>query len=104
MLSLGLLSSVFIIVPIVLVLGKYDMVIKKSETILPYPPACGKAHSISKRVIGGTLSRYNEFPWMALLEYKVGRRVQNGCGGTLINERYVLTAVHCVNNVDLGNP
>lgn len=99
MLIIGLLSSVFIVV-----IGNNDMTIDNSELTLPNPPDCGKAHSIGKRVIGGTLSRYNEFPWMVLLEYKVGRRVQNGCAGTLINEGYVLTAVHCVNNGDLGVP
>lgn len=93
------MSSVFVVV-----VGKNDMTIDNSELNLPYPPACGKVHWIEKRVVGGTLSRFNEFPWMVLLEYKVGRQVQNGCGGTLINSRYVLTAVHCVNDPDLGIP
>lgn len=69
---------------------------------LPSPPDCGSVHSITKRVIGGSFSRTNEFPWMVLLEYKKGFKRQNGCGGVLINKRYVLTAVHCLNNKNLG--
>lgn len=69
---------------------------------LPSPPDCGSVHSITKRVIGGSYSRTNEFPWMVLLEYKKGVKIQNGCGGVLVNKRYVLTAVHCLNNKNLG--
>lgn len=69
---------------------------------LPSPPDCGSVHSIIKRVIGGSYSRTNEFPWMVQLVYKKGSTIQNGCGGVLINRRYVLTAVHCLNNKNLG--
>ncbi|KAL5282077.1 CLIPB9.2 family protein [Megaselia abdita] len=69
---------------------------------LPSPPDCGSIHSITKRVIGGTYSRSNEFPWMVLLEYQKGVNMQNGCGGVLINKQFVLTAVHCLNNKHLG--
>lgn len=34
----------------------------------------------------------NQYPWMALLRYN-GRFY---CGCSLINDRYVLTAAHCV--------
>lgn len=40
-------------------------------------------------VIGGTQAGSSEFPWVV--------RLSNGCAGTLIGSRYVLTAAHCVN-------
>lgn len=44
------------------------------------------------RIVGGQTARKNEFPWMARLSYLN----KFYCGGTLINDRYVLTAAHCV--------
>lgn len=38
----------------------------------------------------------NQYPWMVRLYY--GRTLY--CGGSLLNDRYVLTAGHCVYNFD----
>lgn len=53
--------------------------------------ACGIRNDAS-RIVGGQTALENEFPWMARLSYF--NRFY--CGGMLINDRYVLTAAHCV--------
>ncbi|XP_062713045.1 CLIP domain-containing serine protease B4 [Aedes albopictus] len=64
-------------------------------SMLPQPPNCGA--DMSNRIFGGQKTALDEFPWLALINY----RYENGstkfhCGASLINSRYVVTAAHCV--------
>lgn len=52
---------------------------------------CGIANK-QKRIVGGQETEVNQYPWMALLTYS--NRFY--CGASLINDRYVMTAAHCV--------
>ncbi|XP_059469286.1 trypsin-1-like [Neocloeon triangulifer] len=57
---------------------------------------CGIAKTRA-RIVGGQETRVNQYPWMALLSY-------NGeflCGGTLINNKYILTAAHCLTSINM---
>ncbi|KAK9881048.1 hypothetical protein WA026_014392 [Henosepilachna vigintioctopunctata] len=63
--------------------------------VLPDRTSCGR--QTPDKILGGQATSPDEFPWMALLQY----RKSNGatpfaCGGSLISSRYVLTAAHCV--------
>ncbi|CAD6997589.1 unnamed protein product [Ceratitis capitata] len=64
---------------------------------LPSPSKCGKIR-LTERIFGGTATDIDEFPWTVLLIYYKGAQNEVGfhCGGSLINDRYVLTAGHCV--------
>ncbi|XP_043065159.1 LOW QUALITY PROTEIN: melanization protease 1 [Drosophila ficusphila] len=53
------------------------------------------------RIVGGSMAAPNEFPWMAMLFYQNLTTFTSisYCAGSLINNRYVLTAAHCVHDL-----
>lgn len=62
---------------------------------------CGRI--TDTKIIGGNRTSINEFPWMALIAYDIGRpNPEFRCGGTVISSRYVLTAAHCVTTLPAG--
>ncbi|WKX99646.1 hypothetical protein Q1695_014488 [Nippostrongylus brasiliensis] len=54
-------------------------------------PYLGRA----RRSIGGVLSSMEQYPWIVAVYSKEGRQ-SSGCTGTLLSNRHVLTAAHCV--------
>ncbi|XP_045470280.1 serine protease grass-like [Harmonia axyridis] len=65
------------------------------------PEDCGRLDT-DVRIINGNQTGLFEFPWMALLSYRLASGLRFGCGGTIINNRYILTAAHCI--AALKNP
>ncbi|KAH8358834.1 hypothetical protein KR093_002776, partial [Drosophila rubida] len=67
------------------------------SSLLPQPPICGGV-TIDNKIYGGEDAELNEFPWTVLLEYRRvnGNGLSTSCAGTLINQRYILTAAHCL--------
>ncbi|XP_028137604.1 phenoloxidase-activating factor 3-like [Diabrotica virgifera virgifera] len=63
------------------------------------PSDCGYL-DLNDRIRNGQDADLNEFPWMALLSYRTRRGPDFKCGGTIINSRYILTAAHCISNLD----
>ncbi|XP_015605959.1 transmembrane protease serine 9 [Cephus cinctus] len=54
---------------------------------------CGQSgEGVSNRIVGGVITIPHVFPWIAAIFNKGSLH----CGGTLINDRYILTAGHCV--------
>lgn len=68
--------------------------------LLPTEDNCG--HSVPlDRIIGGKQAALGQYPWIARLGYTATCTLKPvfQCGGALINERYVVTASHCVNHL-----
>ncbi|XP_025833752.1 CLIP domain-containing serine protease 2 [Agrilus planipennis] len=53
------------------------------------------------RITSGAKTGVKEFPWMALLAYLTKAGIEFRCGGSLINDEYILTAAHCVESQEL---
>ncbi|KAM8706496.1 hypothetical protein ACLKA7_010720 [Drosophila subpalustris] len=56
---------------------------------------CGKKSNI--KLSNGEVTKIGEFPWLVLLKYQTSGRPFL-CGGSLITDRFVLTAAHCTSN------
>ncbi|EHH14357.1 hypothetical protein EGK_00269, partial [Macaca mulatta] len=64
-----------------------------------YPPGMS-------RMYGGEEARPNSWPWQVSLQYASNGNWYHTCGGTLINNSWVLTAAHCIDIalLKLANP
>jgi len=52
---------------------------------------------IANRIVNGDFAQQGEYPWQVALTACINPNSCFACGGTIINHRYILTAMHCVN-------
>lgn len=72
----------------------------------PDHPRCGfrEKRRVDMNIIGGSVvTNPTEFPFVAWIGDNDGTRLSQFCGGTLISERIVLTAGHCLYRNDMMN-
>jgi len=59
-------------------------------------PGCGHKGPGHTRIVGGTNAKPGDWPWQASIHYYWSPGIkQQWCGGTLIDEQWVLSAAHC---------
>ncbi|XP_075982016.1 trypsin, alkaline C-like [Anticarsia gemmatalis] len=58
----------------------------------------------SQRIVGGTVTTIDNYPSMvAVLESFQGQNYRHVCGGTIMNQRTILSAAHCFNPLNPVN-
>lgn len=57
---------------------------------------CGRSVVARKRIVNGKPAALNSWPWIAAIGFEQDGKIDFLCGGTLITNRHVVTAAHCI--------
>ncbi|XP_046448014.1 brachyurin-like [Daphnia pulex] len=89
------ISYLVVVINVLFVIGANSLGFRKSYSA--FDADCGMVDSISNnRIVGGAETQPNEFPWQAFLQVEMQSGNAYACGGTLIADRWILTAARCL--------
>jgi len=72
-----------------------------SLTLLPLALAANSSRQHNNRIVGGTVSLNNAWPWMlGIVENKYSGPF---CGASLIHPKWAVTAAHCMEDIESAN-
>ncbi|XP_058984377.1 serine protease 7-like [Musca domestica] len=67
-----------------------------TSDVFPQPGVCGPL-MVDDKIHGGWEAQLGEFPWLVNLEYRTAfNYLAIACAGSILNQRYVVTAGHCI--------
>lgn len=55
---------------------------------------------VSYRIVGGSLAKEGAWPWQVVIYMRAPTGTFMRCGGSIIHERWVMTAAHCIKSRD----
>ncbi|CAG2111820.1 unnamed protein product, partial [Medioppia subpectinata] len=58
-------------------------------------PNCGQTSGISPRIVGGVKVDIKQYPWMVSFQKLSRSTYTHFCGGSVLNQRWLLSAAHC---------
>merc|ERR1712004_120534 len=75
------------------------IVVSLAQATVVFGTSCGNTPfrpNLNGFIVGGVEARPHSLPWQIRLGYNDGKYSYTMCGGSIVSDRYVITAAHCI--------